>query len=208
MSRFYTRRGRDFIRWTSVLSEYDPFIPPPWYDATNTTARDLGILLHAQIDARLKGMDVENPMRELNKFDAFLNARPTWKLIFNEKTVFSESTDIAGTFDALFEDEETDERILIDWKRILKLYPQSRERYSIQLNGYQKFIKEDLDIEIDQRMLVLIHPCKATCTTYEIDEMNIDHVLAMGKDVLKKYQEEEDACRREKDNESKTKHSQ
>ena len=176
---------------TTLTGYKKPYTGPK---AKDTTARDLGTLLHKQIEYRLQGKEVENPLDELDRFDAFERAHKHWDIIENEKTVYTDKHEVAGTFDALYEDNRNGERILIDWKRIYKLYDESREKFTWQLNGYQYMINEDESMdrhEVDKRMLILMHPKVPGFRSFNIEAMEpteIEELMALGKvarEVLK-----------------------
>jgi hypothetical protein len=96
-----------------------------------------------------------------------------------EWSIYSEEHDIAGQIDAIFIDKNTNEFILVDWKRVLNMEyesssPFQKEKfgkypfekipdtnfghYTLQVNLYEMILKKFYNINIHKKLLVQIHP--------------------------------------------------
>lgn len=121
-----------------------------------TAARDLGTQMHADIERYLCG-EIDRPFELKSQFVAFMEThiKFPWKFHAAEKLVFDTAARIAGTVDALFIHEITNQFMIVDWKRTKCLYPDSMVQYQLQLNLYRHILGLT---KVDMIGLVVLHP--------------------------------------------------
>ncbi len=136
----------------------------------------LGSKLHHDIDLALSGeaVPVDVEAESFSQFEQFLVEHPSWKPYKTETALTSHVYKINGVADAIFEDTETDNLILVDWKRAVLTGPtlDYGERclaplddcpstnfckYTLQLNLY-KYMLEENGISVSDMYLVGFHP--------------------------------------------------
>lgn len=118
-------------------------------------------------------IDKTNPSWKL--YERFLAEHPTWKIVKTEWRLFDEESKVAGTIDALFQNE-FGEYILVDWKRCKKMkrdgwvydfatpWPichlanTNYNHYTLQLNIYRYIIERHYGFKISAMYLAVLHP--------------------------------------------------
>jgi hypothetical protein len=91
---------------------------------------DYGTGLHLSAELHLNEAPREDESIEYSQYLRWYNeARPkTWSIYRTEMNVFCEKAQVAGQLDALFQDVETKEFILCDWKCVNDLNKSSNEK--------------------------------------------------------------------------------
>jgi len=144
-------------------------------------AADKGTFLHTQIENFLKGNEFDADSKEFNLFINFYNDEICKRnLVFSEaeKVIFSKRYNVAGTIDCLFKKNESDEHVMLDWKRSKKLIIDGRPRmfgygyasselghldnssyyrYCLQQNIYKIIVESEFSVKISSMKLVVLH---------------------------------------------------
>lgn len=144
-------------------------------------AADKGTVLHTQIENFLKGTGFDADSKEFSFFKDFYNDEICKRnLVFSvaEKVIFSKRYNVAGTIDCLFQKNESDEHVMLDWKRSKKLIIDGRPRvfgygyasselghldnssyyrYCLQQNIYKIIVESEFSIKISSMKLVVLH---------------------------------------------------
>lgn len=141
-----------------------------WND-NGKQASELGTKLHKNIEKFYNGEEINDESTEYSYFKNFYNDFRHLKPLRQEWIVFDEELSIAGSIDAIFQNE--DEIIIIDWKRSKEIKEQSRENgfyplshlpnanywhYSLQLNIYKYILEKNYNLKINGLNLVVMHP--------------------------------------------------
>jgi hypothetical protein len=139
------------------------------WDANSRQARELGTLLHNNIQQQLVDGEVYGERSdEFQHFEAFI-AEKDWRPWMVEERVCCPEAGIAGTVDAVFEDPSGDV-IICDWKRAKKMKFDNRwqkakppiqhlddcdlSKYSLQLSLYRYLLRERLqDRNVSLRLI-------------------------------------------------------
>lgn len=179
----YTYDGRELVSVTTFLGRFfevfdgpgvarkvvanpkskyfgrDPDAVVADWEARGQEARDLGTLLHANIQQYLREGDVRGERSDqFPHFEAFLRTK-YWRPLLVEERVHCLESGLAGTVDAVFEDQ--DGRVVIcDWKRARKMKRGNRwqrakppiehlddcdlAKYSLQLSLYRHLLRHRL----------------------------------------------------------------
>jgi ATP-dependent exoDNAse (exonuclease V) beta subunit len=129
------------------------------WDANGRRARELGSLLHSNIQQHLVDGEMRGEISdEFPHFEAFI-AGKDWRPLMVEEQVYCTEVGIAGTVDAVFEDSRGDV-VICDWKRAKKMKFDNRwqkakppiqhlddcdlSKYSLQLSLYRYLLRERL----------------------------------------------------------------
>jgi hypothetical protein len=129
------------------------------WDANSRQARELGSLLHHNIQQQLVDGEVRGERSdELPHFEAFI-AGKEWRPLMVEAQVCCPEAGIAGTVDAVFENSRGDV-VICDWTRAKKMKFDNRwqkakppiqhlddcdlSKYSLQLSLYRHLLRERL----------------------------------------------------------------
>ncbi|MDH3626339.1 MAG: PD-(D/E)XK nuclease family protein [Acidobacteriota bacterium] len=127
------------------------------WEANGQQARELGTLLHNNIQQHLVDGDVSGERSdEFEHFESFIADKP-WRPLMVEEQVCCPELGIAGTVDAVFEDRDG-AIIICDWKRAKKMKFDNRwqkarppiehlddcdlSKYSLQLSLYRHLLRE------------------------------------------------------------------
>jgi hypothetical protein len=144
-------------------------------------ASEKGTFLHNQIENYLKGIEFDSNSKEfgffLNFYDKEIKKRNI-TFFDAEKMIYSDKYNVAGTIDCLFKKNETNEYIMLDWKRSKKLIIDGRPRifgfgyalselsnldnssyyrYCLQQNIYKHIVESEFSIKISSMKLVILH---------------------------------------------------
>lgn len=144
-------------------------------------ASEKGTLLHEQIENFLKGKDYEEDSQEFRMFlDFYRQIVETkgFEFVEAEKRILLEEYNIAGTVDALFKKSNSDEYLIVDWKRSKKLvidgHPKkygrgyglselghldnsSYYKYALQQNIYRHILQKKYGMTISSMNLIVLH---------------------------------------------------
>lgn len=173
LKRYIERKAKDENRTEeSVLDEY--FLK-------RDEAAEKGTYLHNQIEKFLKKTEFYNDSKEFELFLEFYNNEiKARNLSFYdaERMIYSEKYNVAGTIDCLFKKDDTDDFIILDWKRSKKLiidgrprifgydyalselsslYNSSFNRYCLQQNIYKHIAETEYGMKISSMKLVVLH---------------------------------------------------
>lgn len=125
------------------------------WEAKGEEGRRLGTLLHQNIQDFLEqGVTGEDCSEEFDHFLKFFDTKQ-WTPIFIEEKVFNLEYRIAGTIDAVFEDEQG-QIVICDWKRAAKMRfdnPWRRAAPPIQHLDDCDFIKYTLQLSLYRFLL-------------------------------------------------------
>lgn len=151
------------------------------YLTNRDEAAEKGTYLHNQIENFLKGDDYEPDSEEFQMFLNFYNKEIQKRnLIFfdAERMIISNKYNVAGTIDCLFKKDDSNEYVMLDWKRSKKLiidgYPRifgfgfalselsnldnsSYYRYCLQQNIYKQIVETEYSMKISSMKLVVLH---------------------------------------------------
>lgn len=144
-------------------------------------ASEKGTFLHNQIENYLKGIEFDADSKEfgffLNFYDKEIKKRNI-TFFDAEKMIYSDKYNVAGTIDCLFKKNESNEYIMLDWKRSKKLIIDGRPRifgfgyalselsnldnssyyrYCLQQNIYKHIVESEFSIKISSMKLVILH---------------------------------------------------
>jgi ATP-dependent exoDNAse (exonuclease V) beta subunit len=183
-SHTYTYDGRELVSVTQFLGRFfevfdgpkiarsvvtkpsskyygrDPDQVVAEWEANSLQARELGSLLHSNIQQQLVDGEVRGELSDqFRHFEAFI-AGKDWRPLMVEEQVCCSEAGIAGTVDAVFEDARGDV-VICDWKRAKKMKFDNRWRkakppiqhlddcdlskYSLQLSLYRHLLRERLE---------------------------------------------------------------
>lgn len=144
-------------------------------------AAEKGTFLHNQIENFLKGNEFDSDSKEFKMFLNFYDKEIKKRNIafFDaEKMIYSDKYNVAGTIDCLFKKNDTNEYIMLDWKRSKKLVIDGRPRifgfgyalselsnldnssyyrYCLQQNIYKHIVESEFSIKISSMKLVVLH---------------------------------------------------
>ena len=144
-------------------------------------AAEKGTYLHEQIEKFLKGQAHERISKEFQMFLKFYEdvvVANGFEFVEAEKKILLEEYNIAGTVDALFRKPNTQEYIIIDWKRSKKLvidcHPRkfgygyalselahldnsSYFKYELQQNMYKYILEREYETPISSMNLIVLH---------------------------------------------------
>lgn len=144
-------------------------------------AAEKGTYLHSQIENFLSGKKFDSDSKEFSFFlDFYDNEIISRNLVFSEaeKIIFSDRHIVAGIIDCLFKKNNSDEYVMLDWKRSKKLIIDGRprvygygyalselstldnssyNRYCLQQNIYKYILETEYSIRISSMKLVVLH---------------------------------------------------
>lgn len=158
-------------------------------------AAEKGTFLHNQIENFLKGNEFDSDSKEfelfLNFYDKEIKKRDI-TFFDAEKMIYSGKYNVAGTIDCLFKKNDTNEYIMLDWKRSKKLIVDGRPRifgfgyalselsnldnssyyrYCLQQNIYKHIVENEFSIKISSMKLVVLHENYADYHVVNVPEM-------------------------------------
>ncbi|MDN3205651.1 hypothetical protein [Algoriphagus sediminis] len=144
-------------------------------------AAEKGTHLHEQIENFLKGEAYESDFKEFDMFKEFYKdivVSRGFIFVEAEKKILLERYNIAGTVDALFKKPDSEEYMIVDWKRSKKLvidgYPKkygygyglselshldnsSYYKYALQQNIYRNILQNNYGLSISSMNLIVLH---------------------------------------------------
>lgn len=140
-----------------------------------------GTELHEQIENFLKGSEYDSESIEFKLFLEFYRNEleiSDLKFYDAEKMIFSDKYNVAGTIDCLFKKLNTEEYVILDWKRskrltidglpkkfgfgyalseISHLDNSSYYRYSLQQNIYKLIAENEYSMKVSSMWLIVLH---------------------------------------------------
>lgn len=173
LKRYIEKKAKDEDR-----TEEDVLIE---YLMIRDEAAEKGTFLHNQIENFLKGKEFNSDSKEFEMFLNFYDKEIKKRNIafFDaEKMIYSDKYNVAGTIDCLFKKNDTNEYIMLDWKRSKKLIIDGRPRifgfgyalselsnldnssyyrYCLQQNIYKHIAESEFSIKISSMKLVVLH---------------------------------------------------
>jgi hypothetical protein len=167
----------DSLNEPRYLGKTDQEILQLWETNRDEAVR-MGKTMHTYLELCLKrelDIPIDETVMSVSQLVTFLQDHSEWKPVRCEWAIYDEESRIAGTVDALFMDESTGKRILVDWKRmktiknfsrskgkfgtpVSDLYDTQENQYHLQANMYQHLIEKRYGITIDEKYLILFHP--------------------------------------------------
>jgi hypothetical protein len=174
------------------------------WELNGQNARELGTLLHEDIENYYNNLIVNNESVEFQYFLNFVNDNKHLKIYRTEWFIFSELHRITGSIDAVFENDDSTLSIY-DWKRSKDIsiksfnnetgkYPLDNVldanyyHYSLQLNLYKRILEKYYDKKIKEMFLVVLHPNNSNYEKINILNMEkeIDLILQFRLNEFKK----------------------
>lgn len=182
IDRFFPFDLDSFIQKKAVTEKTSKEIVLEEFLKTSEEAAEKGTNLHEQIENFLEGKSFNNDTKEFEYFIDFYDqviVSQGFGFVEAEKKIVSKEYNVSGTIDALFKKPNTDEYIIIDWKRSKKLvvdgYPKkygygfglselnhldnsSYYKYSLQQNVYKYILESSEGLKVSSMKLVVFHP--------------------------------------------------
>lgn len=169
------------------------------WEAGGEEARIAGTATHLQIELYLNA-GVEHDSIEFKQFLAWRNTHPTWKPYRTEFSVFNADALLCGQIDSLWQDTETGELHMVDWKRVERLLANNPYgnglglcchlpntnyyHYLIQQNLYMWMIEQkEYGFKLASMRLLQIHPNLPTYVEIVLpnEQKLVNSVLAIRK---------------------------
>lgn len=165
------------------------------YLTNRDEAAEKGTFLHSQIENFLKGNEYDSDSKEFKLFLNFYEREIKQRgLSFfdAEKMIFSSKYNVAGTIDCLFKKNDSNEYVMLDWKRSKKLIIDGRpriygfgyalselcnldnssyNRYCLQQNIYKSIVETEFSISISSMQLVILHENYSEYHVVRVPEM-------------------------------------
>jgi len=159
-------------------------------------AAEKGTYLHQQIEKFLIGEKYDGELKEFKLFQEFYNniiVKNDFEFIEAEKRIVFDRFNLAGTIDALFKKQNSEEYIILDWKRSKKLVVDgnpkkygygyalselsgldnsSYYKYSLQQNLYRYILENEYGYYISSMKLVVLHENYKNYYIISLDKMN------------------------------------
>jgi hypothetical protein len=144
-------------------------------------ASEKGTFMHEQIEYFLKGEDYDANSKEFTMFKKFYEEivlTKGFEFVEAEKKILLDEYNVAGTVDALFKKPNSEEYLIVDWKRSKKLivdkYPKkygfgsatselshldnsSYYKYALQQNIYKHILETKYDMPVSSMNLIVLH---------------------------------------------------
>jgi len=201
MRRFIERKAQDEGR-----TEEDVLIESLM---VRDEAADKGTVLHSQIENYLKGLAYDADSKEFAMFTDFHEKEIKRRnLLFAEaeKIIFSKKYNVAGTIDCLFKKNDTEDYVMLDWKRSKKLIIDGRPRifgygnasselnhldnssyyrYCLQQNIYKIIVENEFSLKISSMKLVVLHENHPTYYVVNVPEMKKEAMIILNSLNLK-----------------------
>ncbi len=178
-----------------------------------TRARDLGTEMHERIEffldakltrAQLLELAATNDAPELLQFIAWYDewVVPRGLQVFRvELRVKDDDLEVCGSIDALFLDPQTDELIIVDWKRAKRIWHRGFNgahctgvlagladcnfiHYSLQQNMYRYIVQKNTSRRVREMHLLICHPNQTTYNFIPVEKMD-DRVRSICDDYTR-----------------------
>jgi len=150
------------------------------WDKNRDESASAGTKMHYDIECYYNGLEVDNTSVEFSFFKKFLTdfeeEYPNWVPYRTEWMVYFEELKISGSIDMVFENKETGELMIFDWKRCKEIIYDSYNNkgavtecishlpdtnfwhYSLQLNMYKTILERKYGKTVVALFLVCLHP--------------------------------------------------
>lgn len=168
-------------------------------------AAKAGTKMHAIIEQYYIGNDIEINSKELEYFIDFARDYSHLVPVRTEWMIFDDRALIAGSIDMLYFNEITEKFTIVDWKRAKSISKSSKkvceapldrytncnyDKYSIQLNLYAYILLMNYGIDVDELLIVQLHPNKKNYAVYEsiIDRPMARDLIQNRMNEIIKYQ--------------------
>jgi len=172
-------------------------------------AAEKGTFLHNQIENFLKETEFDSDLIEFELFLDFYNKEIKKRnLVFfdAEKMIFSNKHNVAGTIDCLFKKVDSNEFVMLDWKRSKKLIIDGRprifgygyalselssldnssyNRYCLQQNIYKHIVETEYSMKISSMKLVVLHENYSDYYVVNVPEMKKETNIILNSLKLK-----------------------
>ena len=188
--------GGDVTLHTFERGMTDDEIFASW-DANGLDARNRGTEAHLQMQLYVEGKPFRADDVEVVVGRAFLDRFPgdAWEGYRCEWEIVYEEADLAGSIDLVVRNVETGRCIIVDYKRSNKLQANlvgyrkmsaplnhlddcDGATYALQLSIYQHVLERVYGLEIQDRILITLHPDKPYCTSVPYLREEVDHLMA------------------------------
>lgn len=158
------------------------------WETNRVLSSNAGTQTHYNIECFYNNMEIVDDSVEFEYFKRFVNDYPQYKAFRTEWCVYYEEVKLSGSIDMVFQNTETGEYFICDWKRskeikmrsyygqyaivecISHIHDSNFWHYSIQLNIYRKILQDKYNMKISGLFLVVLHPNN---TTYEMFKVNM-----------------------------------
>jgi hypothetical protein len=182
IDRFFPFDLDSFIQKKAATDKISKEIVLEEFLKTSEEAAGKGTNLHEQIENFLEGKTFNNDTKEFKYFIDFYEqiiVSKGFKFVEAEKKIVSKEYNVSGTIDALFKKSDSNDYIIIDWKRSKKLvvdgHPKkygygfglselnhldnsSYYKYSLQQNMYKYILEYSEGLKVSSMKLVVFHP--------------------------------------------------
>lgn len=180
----------------------DDEIKASW-EANGMDARNRGTEAHLQMQLYAEGQpyrpDDEEVVIGLRYFDRISDDweayRCEWEIVYPE-------ADLAGSIDLVIRNRKTNRFAVIDYKRSDKLsdrligYGRMKgdmahledcdgAAYALQLSIYQYVLEHVYGLQVDDRILLSLHPDKPFCTSVPYLEKEVEHIMAQRRETTR-----------------------
>jgi hypothetical protein len=156
-------------------------------------SRVAGTALHEAVTQKLKGTGVESALPAMRHFSAFMQDHHPLEVCRTEWRIYDEEAMVAGTLDALFQDE-SGRLVLCDWTRSKKIkrendwqngltllshLPDANYWHkAVQLSLYAAILQDRYDCSVDRQYLVGLHPQQDSYQKFELPTL-LDEASAL-----------------------------
>ena len=163
------------------------------WEADAKTSRDAGSALHEAISQDLRGRREGSDLPGIRHFSAFMQDHHSLDLYRTEWRIYDEDAMVAGTLDALFQDE-SGQLVLCDWTRSKKIKRQNDWQNgltllshlpdanywhkAVQLSLYAAILQDRYDCSVDRQYLVGLHPQQDSYQKFELPTL-LDEASAL-----------------------------
>lgn len=159
-----------------------------WEENRDRAAQE-GTALHEDIESYLNGASAGTSAQEFGYFRQFMTDNSDLTPYRTEWRIYDEHLMVAGTVDALFRRPDGS-LLMVDWKRSkeikrhnsyasglgpLKHLPDANyHRYALQQNVYRQILRARYGVEVDEMMLLVLHPTHGRYQTHAIPIMEAE----------------------------------
>ena len=174
-------KSRDELQhWEEFMSHlmlHDNEIEAMWQKKKEEAANS-GTWMHSMLEHLLNGYEIlPGCMRgELNAAIGILGNMGPVEIFRTEWAIHAPEEDVAGSIDVVLKRKNSDDFILVDWKRSEKLRDKYNaygrtmkkpiehvpdcqgEQYRLQLNAYRWILEKYYDIKVSRMLVVCVHP--------------------------------------------------
>jgi ATP-dependent exoDNAse (exonuclease V) beta subunit len=146
------------------------------WEKNRIEASGAGTKTHYNIECFYNNIEVDDDSIEYKYFKNFRNDHLHLEAYRTEWCVYHEELKLSGSIDMVFQDTNTGDFMIYDWKRSKEISFENRygqtaktkcirhmedcnySHYSLQLNVYRRILQEKYDMKITKLALVVLHP--------------------------------------------------